>query len=449
MRWCLVLGLLALLATIGTACGRSQAPPTATPTVTVVPTTGATATLTPSQTPTATPAATPTPTPSPALNLTAVPTPFPTPAVTQRPTTFIVPTLSPVPASSQADSIAQAMPMRVATYDIDTPLLPLVTVDVIAEYDVHYGPDNLQKLDVYYHRGQSSAPVIISVHGGGWMGGSKERAELDTGAIRGLLGLGFIVVTPNYRLTTLNSQHTFPTPVEDVACAVVWTVNHAEDFGGDPQSVIIMGGSAGAHIGALLAYNPERGWLSQCDERGELPRFKGFIGRGGVYDFNVTSGERWRPGCLLMDLLTLESCGPDDFLWKDGNPTLLAEASPISFVSEDDPPALLATGEKDCFVNPYDPVTGKCIANSANMAMALDQVGVDNTVLVFPGRGHGLKVSLSRTTEFVNFLEKYVGPTIRPAHDAPRKAASVSLGRQNFINGLWQVNREDGLTELR
>lgn len=124
------------------------------------------------------------------------------------------------------------------------------TPDDVKRYDnIPYGTDNVwQSLDVYRPRGASIAlPVIISVHGGGWIYGTKEVYQFYC---MDLCRRGFVVVNSNYRLAP---EHPFPAQLEDTASVFAWTVSNAARYGIDTNRVYAVGDSAGAHILALFA----------------------------------------------------------------------------------------------------------------------------------------------------------------------------------------------------
>ncbi|MFN8552853.1 MAG: alpha/beta hydrolase [Candidatus Obscuribacterales bacterium] len=116
--------------------------------------------------------------------------------------------------------------------------------------DIAYGPDPLQKLDVYAPpKGTAKGPVILFAHGGGWKRGDK-RQHGPKGAAYSSNGIVFI--STNYRLAP-NAMH--PKEIEDIASAFAWVKAHAKDYGGDPNQIYVMGHSAGAHLVDLLATN--------------------------------------------------------------------------------------------------------------------------------------------------------------------------------------------------
>lgn len=104
------------------------------------------------------------------------------------------------------------------------------------------------KLDIYKPKNATSPlPVIVFVHGGGWIMGSKfERRDIA----RELAAQGFVVVIFNYRLSP---EHRFPAGVIDGLRAMEWTKNHIAAYGGDAQNITLAGDSSGAHIAAVMA----------------------------------------------------------------------------------------------------------------------------------------------------------------------------------------------------
>lgn len=116
------------------------------------------------------------------------------------------------------------------------------------ERDIAYAqPRNeRQLLDVYAHPTESSLPVIVWVHGGGWMRGSKSEVDHKPAAF---VKRGFVFVSINYRFVP---QVTMDTIVRDVAKSVGWVHANIARHGGDPQRIFLMGHSAGAQLAALL-----------------------------------------------------------------------------------------------------------------------------------------------------------------------------------------------------
>lgn len=117
-----------------------------------------------------------------------------------------------------------------------------------------YGTDPAQRLDVYIPPGARHAPILIMVHGGAWMIGDKANTGSVENKLKHWLTCGWIVVSVNYRMLPEAMAYE---QAEDVAEAVQWAQGYAEDWGGDPGKIILMGHSAGAHLVALVSSRPE------------------------------------------------------------------------------------------------------------------------------------------------------------------------------------------------
>lgn len=126
----------------------------------------------------------------------------------------------------------------------------LTTPDGIMRWDnIAYGPERpWQLLDVYKPHGpkERKMPVIISVHGGGWVYGDKERYQYYC---MDLAQRGFAVVNFNYRLAP---EWCFPASLEDTCMVFSWVLEHAEEYGFDTDHIFAAGDSAGAHILGLV-----------------------------------------------------------------------------------------------------------------------------------------------------------------------------------------------------
>jgi acetyl esterase/lipase len=116
------------------------------------------------------------------------------------------------------------------------------------ERDIAYAqPRNeRQLLDVYAPAEGSNAPVVVWVHGGGWMRGSKEEVDHKPVAF---VAKGFVFVPVNYRFVPHVRMETI---VRDVAKATGWVHANIRRYGGDPGRMFLMGHSAGAQLAALL-----------------------------------------------------------------------------------------------------------------------------------------------------------------------------------------------------
>jgi acetyl esterase len=112
--------------------------------------------------------------------------------------------------------------------------------------EIAYGDDERHRLDVYLPLGAEAggpAPVVVFLHGGGFIRGDKGDRE----AVGHYFSRhGVLAVVPNYRL---GPRHRWPAGAEDVSAALAWTRAHVAGYGGNPDHIVLAGESAGAaHI---------------------------------------------------------------------------------------------------------------------------------------------------------------------------------------------------------
>lgn len=202
--------------------------------------------------------------------------------------------------------------------------------------ELSYGPAPRQKLDVYRPRHARGAPLVVFFYGGSWQTGSRDLYPfLGTS----LAAQGFVTVVPDYAVFP---PAKFPEFIEDGARAVAFVRARAREFGADPERLVLMGHSAGAHIAAMLTFDPQ--WLAAAglDARRDVA---GFVGLAGPYDFLPINGR------ILRRIFG----GPDR-----------AETQPINFVTGREAPSLLITPKRDALVDP---------ANSTHLAAKIREQG--------------------------------------------------------------------------
>src|SRR4051794_17288581 len=103
-----------------------------------------------------------------------------------------------------------------------------------------------QSLDIYAPATGSDHPIVVWIHGGGWRQGDKRGVQQKPQAF---VDKGFVFVSINYRFVP---QVTVKEMTGDVAKAIRWVHDHAKEYGGNPNSMFVMGHSAGAHLAALV-----------------------------------------------------------------------------------------------------------------------------------------------------------------------------------------------------
>ncbi len=166
----------------------------------------------------------------------------------------------------------------------------------------------LTRLDLYAPEGAQGLPVVVFVHGGGWRIGDKRAAARLGGAFA---RQGFVVASVNYRLSPA-VRH--PAHVEDVIAAAAWLREHVAEHGGDPDRLVLMGHSAGAHLAALAATDRTR-----LAAAGLTPAtFRGVVLLDGAgYDIPRQIEEL---GGARSRALYTSTFGEDPAVWRDASP---------------------------------------------------------------------------------------------------------------------------------
>lgn len=147
---------------------------------------------------------------------------------------------------------------------------PAFAAELKIRKDIPYAdpPNKRQMLDVYSPADAKDLPIIVWIHGGGWKAGDKAGMQKKPQAFG---DKGFVFVSTTYRFAP---EVTVKEMTGDCAKAIHWAHDHAKEIGGDPDRIIVMGHSAGAHLAALVctddSYLKKEG-LSLAILRGCIP----------------------------------------------------------------------------------------------------------------------------------------------------------------------------------
>ncbi len=112
-------------------------------------------------------------------------------------------------------------------------------------------PVERRSLDIYAPPDAVKAPVVVWVHGGGWMRGGKDDMHHKPAAF---LARGFVFVPVNYRFIPEVKMGDI---IADVAKSAGWVRKNIRRYGGDPDRLFLMGHSAGAQLAAILCTDPQ------------------------------------------------------------------------------------------------------------------------------------------------------------------------------------------------
>lgn len=244
------------------------------------------------------------------------------------------------------------------------------TIDV--QFDVRYGPDERQVLDVAWPNVPFKGLVVI-VHGGGWTAGAK---KLFVPTIRLLASLGYVGVTVNYRLAR-GFANAHPVGLGDVRCAIREAQAQVELRKLNANKLVILGASAGGHLAAMVGVNgDDPSSDGACARKGPIhPR--GVIAYYAPLELD-RAHDHYPPKMVqAVDELLRVDGGPED--WDKRART----ATPNHFVDGADPPVLLLHGSDDRIVPASD---------SRAFSQLLEGAGVPSLVVELPGQDHGFAV---------------------------------------------------------
>ena len=267
------------------------------------------------------------------------------------------------------------------------------------------------RLDVYApDTGVEHAPVLMQIHGGGWMIGDKREQGLPL--MYHLASRGWVCVAINYRLSP---RATWPDHLVDCKQALAWIRAHIAEYGGDPDFVVATGGSAGGHLAAMMgltANDPEfqPGFESiDTSVQAMIPFY-------GVFDWTRSNGDRDNG---LADILRR-------FIVKQRLSEareVYERASPLYRVGPDAPPALVVHGDLDTLAP---------VSVAREFVAKLREVSKSPVVYAeLHGAHHAFELFNSiRTMQAITGVEAFLGwlrrQAVSPTAAPPQSAAGPS-----------------------
>jgi acetyl esterase/lipase len=226
--------------------------------------------------------------------------------------------------------------------------------------DVSYGEDTIQKMDIYLPAGRTtdSTKAIILIHGGGWNSGNKSDFASYIDSFQKRMP-EYAIFNLNYRL--VYGKNLFPTQENDVKSAIDFIVSHANEYHFNKEKMVLLGASAGGHLALLQAYKYSH------------PKIQAVIDFFGPTDLVTMYEHPWHPLVpYALEMITGST--------PTVNPDLYKQSSPINYVSTHSAPTLILHGSQDNIVD---------ISQSKALKKKLEQAGVANEMVVYPGQRHG------------------------------------------------------------
>jgi acetyl esterase/lipase len=269
------------------------------------------------------------------------------------------------------------------------------------------------RLDVY--RGpdvQANAPVLLQIHGGAWIIGRKDQQGLPL--MYHLAARGWVCVAINYRLSP---RATWPDHLLDCKRALAWIRANIAQYGGDPDYVVVTGGSAGGHLAALVGLTANDPELQPGFEDVDTS-VRAMIPFYGVFDW--TGSGRYNEG--LREILERRIVKQT----MDAAPEVYRRASPMYRITPDAPPALVVHGDLDTLapVEQARAFVEKLRATSHNPVVYVELPGAHHAFEIF----NSIRTmhAIAGVDLFLAWLVKAVpgGPSL-PAASPTRSAGAV------------------------
>ena len=220
------------------------------------------------------------------------------------------------------------------------PTVPTPTIQ-----SARYGDHERNVVDIWQAEGKSPTPLVLVIHGGGWLGGAKERVDRFVD-VQALLNAGISVAALNYRFVDQAIQEGVEPPVKaplyDAARCLQFIRSKAKLWNIDTTQIAAAGGSAGACSSLWLAFHDDLCELTSDDlVVRQSTRLCCVAVKGAQTSLDPKQMKEWTPnskyGGHAFGFLGFKAFlnGRDSIL------PLLAEYSPYSLVTKDDPPVYL------------------------------------------------------------------------------------------------------------
>ena len=253
--------------------------------------------------------------------------------------------------------------------------------------NVSYGTDTMQRMDFYLpaNRSADSTPVLVLIHGGGWVYGDKAEFATAVPILQQKLPQ-YAIVNLNYRLANQVTNH-FPTQENDIQAALRHIVAASAEYGVS-KNMVLLGASAGAHLALLQAYKYNSPVVPKA-----VISFFGPADMTALY--NSQSNAYYKMGMQVLVGGTPAT-----------KPDVFQLASPIYFVGKQKVPTLLLHGGRDGLVP---------LSQSQALKQKLEKENVPVDLVIYPAEGHGWHgANLTKSYERVEaFLNKQVNRSIK------------------------------------
>ena len=227
-------------------------------------------------------------------------------------------------------------------------------------------------MDVHYTEdGETDKPVMVYIHGGGWIQGERTAHLYYSKAFA---AHGYVVFCPDYDLSS-EERHLARSTELQLCDALAWVRDHAADYGADAEKLYLTGGSAGGNMALELAYRINSGEYAAASDGTELPQVKAV--------------SAMFPACSVADMFTNRDpvLGPTGYrmaaaytgVTPEEDPALFRSLEPVNHISKAAAPTFIMVGAGDTLVPPQA---------TYRLHGALDAAGIPNECIVVPYGNH-------------------------------------------------------------
>jgi acetyl esterase/lipase len=268
--------------------------------------------------------------------------------------------------------------------------------------DIEYVSNGVaaQRLDLYLPEKPSDKPLplLVWIHGGGWLGGSKNENWGAASTARG----DYASASVEYRFS---DKALFPAQIQDCQAAIRYLRAHAKEYNLDPDRIGVWGASAGGHLVALLGTSGGKNAFPKIGgNEDQSDRVQAVIDVFGPADFTTVKSQAAADKAVknIFNFDDLSSPYAKLIGAPMGESAEKEKAvSPVTYVSKDSPPFLIIHGTADTLV-PF--------AQSAELEAALKKAGVEVLLQPVPGAGHGGPqfTSLAAQKLYRDFWDKHL-----------------------------------------
>lgn len=306
--------------------------------------------------------------------------------------------------------------------------------------DIAYATkSDTQKFDIYLPNTNGKLPVVLNIHGGGFMMGDKSGMAasgggMPTGGTSGekpagmptgqkptggmpsggasggsaddatktaVLSRGYAFASTNYRLS---GEAPFPAAINDVKAAIRYLKAHADELGIDANRIYVLGGSAGGNLAALAGTSGDLNYIGESENLGnenQTSTVAGVVDMFGPINFLTMDADFKELG--VSDAPVTDSATSPESRYIGAQistvPDKVAAANPTTYLDANDPKMLVQAGSIDKNI-PY--IQGKKFVDAANSVSPGKA-----TWMLLEGEGHGTAgfSSAENLEAIMNFLD--------------------------------------------